>query len=240
MAMGVLGLAATCCAPPPDDAVLPFRGDTAVAPALPDCIREMDRPPGNNHPWVFDGPADADVVWGIRPSASWNGTAAVLNVGPGGGCNPCTLSSKDFGSLFRSASELAVEVELSCDAEVLSAERTFALTGIRLKLHGTDDGVHVSLLDLPIQLTTLNADGDGCTADNSDGADTRALRNSADALEPGRTLDYRIPLGPLVASAGHNPQAMTIGLYDVQLEVYALAGSTGWIELGRTLVDGCL
>jgi hypothetical protein len=198
-----------------------------------------DRPPGNNHPWTFHGPADADVVWGVRPAASWDGSAALLSVGPGGGCEPCTVGANDYGSFYRSASELAVEFELGCDALAMIPDRTFSVAGIRLNLHGTEDGAHVSLVDLPVLLTTVDSSGDQCSSDNTGGEDTREIRVGAIALEPGRTLDYRIPLGPLVERAGHDPNFMTIGLYDVRLEVNALPGSSGWIELGRTLVDGC-
>lgn len=233
-------LATTACvAADQDDTVMPYRGDTDVAPALPDCMVMLDPPPRSNHPWRFDGPPGADVVWGVRPAASWKGMAAMIEVGPGGGCSPCTLTSTDFGGLFATAAELAVELEVGCHAEVLTTERSFAVAGLRLNLHGTEGGGHFSLFDLPLKLTTLNEVGDDCVIDNADGSATRPFRQGAEQLEPGRTLDYRIPLGPLVARAGHDPEYTNFGFFDVRLEVYAAAGSTAWIELGRTLLDGC-
>lgn len=232
-------LGSMSCASPSDDTITPYLGDTDVELEVPPCMVLSDRPPGNHHPWQFDGPADADVVWGVRPAASWDGMAALLAVGPGGGCGPCTLTSTDFGSLPRVASELALELELGCAAEVVQILPTSGVTGVRLNLHGADLAGHVSMFDLPLMLTTVDAAGDRCLADNVDGNATRHLRKDATVFEPGRTLDYRIPLGPLVAGAGYDPDTTYIHLYDLRLEVHSGSGATAWIEVGRTLMDGC-
>jgi hypothetical protein len=78
-----------------------------------------------------------------------------------------------------------------------------------------------------------------CLVDTSGLADTEALRQAARALEPGRTRDYRIPLGPLVAGAGLESEVVPVSLFEVQLEVVSSPGNAAWIEAGRTWMDGC-
>lgn len=244
----------TCCVLAAACAREPDQGDRDGVPRQDDtedvfssgCGAVTDRPPGDKQEWNYVGPSDADVSWGIQPSVIWDGPAAWIAAGPQGGCNPCEFQQSHSVQFSRVAADLAVELEMGCAAELLTPERTRAIAGLRLHVKGPSqrlrddtDGI-LDLHDLPLDLTTTDAVGDGCVATTDpSGFATASVRDGAQQLEPGRFLTWRAELDPLIRAAGMDPVTTVVDHVDVDLVVYNDVGATAWIELGRTFLEAC-